>query len=295
VVKHNLQVKMQMPIAVKYAARTAFNQAATAAVCHACRCLCATQVQPCVQLSSLLHLQQMSTGIQNSSISGSNKSSSIGSSSSSGHSNSSSGIRSAVVTAHAAGIQWHRALSTSSCSSSDFRQEHAATGNTSSDTQLADFPAGIAAASHSHTAPSAAVDSARNTPSSNSSSSSSRQRPHSSLDKKEAAKFAALADKWWDTTGGPFAPLHALNTARVAFLRSGLCGLRGLQQQQAQPLRGLKVLDVGCGGGLLSEPVARLGAQVHGIDVSDEGVAAAAAHAAGDPLLQERIRWVRAV
>jgi 2-polyprenyl-3-methyl-5-hydroxy-6-metoxy-1,4-benzoquinol methylase len=53
------------------------------------------------------------------------------------------------------------------------------------------------------------------------------------------------------------------------------------------------VLDVGCGGGLLSEAVARLGAQVHGIDVSDEGVAAAAAHAAGDPLLSARIRWVQ--
>ncbi|WIA30308.1 hypothetical protein OEZ86_000396 [Tetradesmus obliquus] len=80
-------------------------------------------------------------------------------------------------------------------------------------------------------------------------------------------------------------------TPRVAFLRSSLCGLRGLQQQQAQPLRGLRVLDVGCGGGLLSEAVARLGAQVHGIDVSDAGVAAAAAHAAGDPLLAERIRY----
>jgi hypothetical protein len=212
-------------------------------------------------------------------------------------SSSSSSSRSAALNGHGAHTQCHRELSTSIRSSSDFRQDHSAATSNSSDTHLADFPAGIAAAaSHYQTAPSeAAANSPSSTLNSSSSSSTSRQRPHNSLDKKEAAKFAALADKWWDTTGGPFAPLHALNTARVAFLRSGLCGLRGLQQQQAQPLRGLKVLDVGCGGGLLSEPVARLGAQVHGIDVSDEGVAAAAAHAAGDPLLAERIRWVLAM
>lgn len=112
---------------------------------------------------------------------------------------------------------------------------------------------------------------------------------HNSLDKREAAKFAALADKWWDTTSGPFAALHALNTARCSFLRQGLCDLRALNPNTAEPLAGLRVLDVGCGGGLLSEPVARMGAQVTGIDVSPEGVSAAAAHAAGDPLLTQRI------
>jgi len=109
------------------------------------------------------------------------------------------------------------------------------------------------------------------------------------LDKKEAAKFAALADKWWDTSSGPFAALHALNTARCSFLRQGLCDLRGLNPDIAEPLAGLKVLDVGCGGGLLSEPLARMGAAVTGIDVSAEGVAAAAAHASGDPVLAQRI------
>ncbi|KAF6255179.1 S-adenosyl-L-methionine-dependent methyltransferase [Scenedesmus sp. NREL 46B-D3] len=232
-----------------------------------------TKLPPCVQLRSLLQLQHMPAGNFSSSSNNSNSSSS------------------------SALMQWHRTTSTSSCCSSNvcnISEGLPAATSSSGGTQHAVFPAGVAAArSHLDSAPPAAADSASDTRSS--SSSSGRQRPHSSLDKKEAAKFAALADKWWDTTGGPFAPLHALNTARVAFLRSGLCGLRGLQQQQAQaqPLRGLAVLDVGCGGGLLSEPVARLGAQVHGIDVSDEGVAAAAAHAAGDPLLSDRVRYQR--
>lgn len=117
-------------------------------------------------------------------------------------------------------------------------------------------------------------------------------KPHSSLDKKEAAKFAALSDKWWDKARGPFAPLHALNPARCRFLRQGVCSSRGLDHSSAEPLLGLSALDVGCGGGLLSEAVARMGADVHGIDVSDEGIAAAAAHATGDPLLQQRVRWV---
>ncbi|KAF8069466.1 COQ3 [Scenedesmus sp. PABB004] len=115
-----------------------------------------------------------------------------------------------------------------------------------------------------------------------------------SLDRREASKFAALADSWWDAAGGPFAPLHALNAARCAFLRRGVCALRGLRRDGAEPFAGLRVLDVGCGGGLLSEPVARLGGEVTGIDVSDEGVAAAAAHAAGDPLLARRISYRRA-
>jgi polyprenyldihydroxybenzoate methyltransferase/3-demethylubiquinol 3-O-methyltransferase len=114
---------------------------------------------------------------------------------------------------------------------------------------------------------------------------------HRSLDNREAAKFAALADQWWDASTGPFAPLHALNAARCLFVRQGVCSLRGLEQSVGQPLQGLQVLDVGCGGGLLSEPMARMGAAVLGIDVSDEGVAAAAAHAATDPLTAERIRY----
>ncbi len=119
---------------------------------------------------------------------------------------------------------------------------------------------------------------------------SARGREGASLDPREAAKFAALAARWWDAERGPFAPLHALNPVRCTFVRDGLCELRGLPARSAQPLAGLSVLDVGCGGGLLSEPLARMGAAVHGIDVSDEGVAAARAHADADPLLASRIR-----
>eukprot|EP00879_Flechtneria_rotunda_P018079 GHRR01018952.1.p1 GENE.GHRR01018952.1~~GHRR01018952.1.p1 ORF type:complete len:367 (+),score=110.33 GHRR01018952.1:130-1230(+) len=120
-------------------------------------------------------------------------------------------------------------------------------------------------------------------------------RPQSSVDAREAAKFAALAESWWDSTSGPFAPLHALNAARCSFIRQGICSIRGLQQHDAEPLAGLTALDVGCGGGLLSEPLARMGAEVTGIDVSDEGVAAAAAHAAADPQLAERIRYQKSM
>jgi ubiquinone biosynthesis O-methyltransferase len=82
-----------------------------------------------------------------------------------------------------------------------------------------------------------------------------------SVDTKEALKFAALADQWW-STDGPFAPLHAFNVARVAFIKAAVCSAKGVEPLQAKPFSGLSVLDVGCGGGILSESLARLGAQV---------------------------------
>jgi len=133
--------------------------------------------------------------------------------------------------------------------------------------------------------------------STSSTSSPPSQHPHSgSVDKREIAKFAALADRWWDQSSGPFAPLHALNAARCLFIRRALAASLGLGAQAAggEPLAGLKVLDVGCGGGLLSEPLARMGARVTGIDLSDESVGAAAAHAAADPLIASRVRYRRA-
>lgn len=154
-----------------------------------------------------------------------------------------------------------------------------------------DSPHSVATPSSDHSSSSSSPHS-NNAQQSLAGSSNSRpaHKPHSSLDKKEAAKFAALADQWWDKLRGPFAPLHALNTARCRFVRQGVCSLRHIDQHSGEPFLGLTFLDVGCGGGLLSEPLARLGGQVHGIDVSDEGVAAAAAHAEGDPLLAQRIR-----
>ncbi len=106
----------------------------------------------------------------------------------------------------------------------------------------------------------------------------------------EAAKFAALAAEWWDPSG-PFAPLHAMHPARCGFLRAALCSVFGRQPGEAAPLAGLRLLDVGCGGGLLSESLARMGAHVTGIDVNEGGIATAEAHARLDPALAGRLMY----
>ena len=99
------------------------------------------------------------------------------------------------------------------------------------------------------------------------------------IDAEEVRRFARLADTWWDTAG-PFRPLHKLNPARLAFVRDRLCGHFGRGLKDRRPLQGLRLLDIGCGGGLVSEPMARLGAEVVGIDASEENVAVARHHAA---------------
>lgn len=99
-----------------------------------------------------------------------------------------------------------------------------------------------------------------------------------SVDQEEIAKFAALAEAWWDPEG-EFRPLHRLNPVRLAFIRDGACGHFGREAAGARPLAGLEVLDLGCGGGLLSEPLARLGARVTGIDADAQSVRIAAGHA----------------
>ncbi|MCH7931467.1 MAG: bifunctional 2-polyprenyl-6-hydroxyphenol methylase/3-demethylubiquinol 3-O-methyltransferase UbiG [Proteobacteria bacterium] len=101
-----------------------------------------------------------------------------------------------------------------------------------------------------------------------------------SVDRDEVARFAALADEWWDPRG-TFRPLHRLNPLRLAFIRDRACARFGRDPLGERPLDGLKLLDVGCGGGLLSEPMARLGARVTGIDAAEESVRVAAHHAAG--------------
>lgn len=99
-----------------------------------------------------------------------------------------------------------------------------------------------------------------------------------SVDAAEAARYDALAETWWDETG-PFWPLHRLNALRVEYLTHRLARLRGPADAPAAPLEGLRVLDVGCGGGLLSEALARRGADVLGIDVVERNVAVARRHA----------------
>ncbi|KAG2446267.1 hypothetical protein HXX76_000856 [Chlamydomonas incerta] len=144
---------------------------------------------------------------------------------------------------------------------------------------------------HSATATRSFASTAAGGPStSGSSSSGSARATGASVDAKEAAKFAALAAEWW-RGDGPFAPLHALNPARVRFVRHSLAAAMGLDAGAPQPLAGLRVLDVGCGGGILSESLARLGAQVTGIDVTRENVEAARLHAAADPEVAARVRY----
>ncbi len=101
---------------------------------------------------------------------------------------------------------------------------------------------------------------------------------HSSIDADEVAFYERLAELWWQENG-PFWPLHRMNGLRVAYVRDLLAGVFGLDPAAPAPLRGLRVLDIGCGGGILSEAVARLGAEVHGVDVVSKNIRAATLHA----------------
>ena len=98
------------------------------------------------------------------------------------------------------------------------------------------------------------------------------------VDPREAARYERLAGTWWDRAG-PFWPLHRLNELRSAYLRDALANAFDRDPAIARPLHGLDVLDVGCGGGILSESMARLGARVHGIDVVPGNVEVARQHA----------------
>lgn len=103
------------------------------------------------------------------------------------------------------------------------------------------------------------------------------------VDLEEVAKFTAMAEAWWDPKG-KFRPLHRLNPVRVAYI-ADMVKSRFANRRPAgdpattSPLGGLTILDVGCGGGLLAEPLARLGAQVTGIDASERNIGIARAHA----------------
>ena len=99
-----------------------------------------------------------------------------------------------------------------------------------------------------------------------------------SIDAAEIAKFSAIASEWWDPDG-KFRPLHRLNPARLSYIRTQTIRHFGLDERSTRPFQGLDVLDIGCGGGLLAEPMARLGAQVTGIDASQRNVTMAAQHA----------------
>ncbi|MCX7339890.1 MAG: bifunctional 2-polyprenyl-6-hydroxyphenol methylase/3-demethylubiquinol 3-O-methyltransferase UbiG [Hyphomicrobiales bacterium] len=105
-----------------------------------------------------------------------------------------------------------------------------------------------------------------------------RSGSHSTVDAAEIGRFDALADRWWDANG-PMKPLHSMNPVRLGFIREQVISHFGLDRRIIAPLAGLAVADVGCGGGLLSEPLARMGGTVTGLDPATQNIAVAKAHA----------------
>lgn len=103
------------------------------------------------------------------------------------------------------------------------------------------------------------------------------------VDRDEIAKFDSIAGAWWDPDG-PMAPLHAMQPVRLDFLIEQLAAQLGRDPARREPFAGLAIADVGCGAGLLSEPLARLGAAVTAVDAAADAVAAARAHAAAGGL-----------
>lgn len=107
---------------------------------------------------------------------------------------------------------------------------------------------------------------------------SSNSAPQRTASAEEVARFTAMAEAWWDPCG-KFKPLHKFNPVRLGFMRRVLAQHFGRDENAAQPFEGLRLLDVGCGGGLLSEPLARMGFAVTGVDAGDKNVAIARIHA----------------
>lgn len=99
-----------------------------------------------------------------------------------------------------------------------------------------------------------------------------------SVNPDEIAHFSAMAETWWDPNG-PFKPLHKLNPTRIAFVKEQICQHFDCDPLAEMPLKGLRILDIGCGGGLLSEPMARLGATMVGADAAEKNIKTATIHA----------------
>jgi 2-polyprenyl-6-hydroxyphenyl methylase/3-demethylubiquinone-9 3-methyltransferase len=104
------------------------------------------------------------------------------------------------------------------------------------------------------------------------------KEPASTVDPDEIARFSAMAAEWWDPSG-PLAPLHRLNPTRLAWINEQLCQQFGRDAKDPHALTGLRILDIGCGGGLVTEPLCRLGAAVTGIDPAEENISVARHHA----------------
>ena len=99
-----------------------------------------------------------------------------------------------------------------------------------------------------------------------------------SVDPAEMASFSRMAEDWWNPTG-MFRPLHEMNGARLSFIKNAVCEHFHRDPEAELPLKGLRILDIGCGGGLLCEPITRLGAQVTGVDALERNLKTAKTHA----------------
>ena len=98
------------------------------------------------------------------------------------------------------------------------------------------------------------------------------------VNKEEIQKFSKIADEWWDTKG-KFKPLHMFNPTRIKYIKEKCIYHFRLKENNLKPLSSLEILDIGCGGGLISEPMHRLGAKVTGMDASERNIAVAKLHA----------------
>ena len=116
----------------------------------------------------------------------------------------------------------------------------------------------------------------------------------STVDSEEIRKFSKVGNDWWNPSSGKgTGPLHAMNPIRVAYVRQSIAVEIGTHTKHPnEQIRGLKILDAGCGGGLLSEALARLGAEVVGIDPSEENIAVAKQHSQLDPATAN-IRYIQ--
>lgn len=107
---------------------------------------------------------------------------------------------------------------------------------------------------------------------------SARHKTATSVDPSEMAHFAKMAEDWWNPNG-KFKPLHIMNGCRILFIKNEICAHFLRDSESNLPLKGLRILDVGCGGGLLCEPMTRLGAEVTGVDALEKNIKTATVHA----------------